>query len=104
MATCYTRAICATNGCGYEAISYCRYPVTRNGRQVMCNRRMCSRCCSANHHCPPHARIAPEQLLTICAACLTASCPAGLMVCATPAKTRSVTRTQYLSILSFGIL
>ena len=104
MTVCFTRAICDTNGCGYEAISYCRYPVTRHGRTTTCNRRMCSRCCSAGHHCPPHARIAPEQLIKICTACLTASCPSGDMVCTKPGANRLVTRATYLNLLSFGIL
>lgn len=101
---CQQRVICDTNGCGYPAVAYCRYPVTRRGRQVMCNRRICQRCASVNQHCPPHARIAPESLIQICTECLTASCPSGLHVCTKPGKTRLVTGAQWKTILSFGVL
>lgn len=99
------RVACSTAGCARQALYFCRYPVTRRGRTEHCRRPMCARCCSTDdRHCPPHARIAGEQLVKICAACLTSSCPSGDMVCTTPEKTRLVTRAQYRSILSFGIL
>lgn len=100
----YTRVPCSTTGCTKPAIYFCRFPVKRRGRTEQCRRPMCQRCSSSDRHCPPHARIAPEALIKICAACLTASCPAGLMVCTKPEATRLVTKGQYLSILSFGIL
>lgn len=101
---CSVRTACATVGCRKAATTFCRFPITRQGRQSYCNRPMCSTCAKGGRHCPPHARIAPEALITICSACLTASCPSGDMVCAAPGPRRQVTRAVYLNILSFGIL
>jgi len=105
MVACYKpRVICSTAGCTKAALYFCRYPVTRRGRTEQCRRPLCQRCSNDDRHCPPHSRIAGESLVKICSACFTASCPSGEMVCAAPGPARLVTRAQYLTNLSFGLL
>lgn len=104
MTVCYTRVRCDTTGCRGDAVHFCRYPVTRHGRQTTCNRRMCSRCADTDRHCPPHARSGKAQLVQICATCFSSSCAHGEIACHSPGKTRMVTTAQWKTLLSFGLL
>jgi hypothetical protein len=105
MSVCYRdRVRCQTSGCRHPAVVLCRYPVTRNGRAGTCSRQVCDRCAGADRYCPPHARIAGESLVKICAACYSSSCAHGELPCAKPGTARTVTIAQWKTLLSFGVL
>jgi len=113
---CYreSRPRCATVGCGGVGSKLCDFPVKRRGRDTTCNRRMCSRCAKSiggdQDFCPPHARAAEQnggQLVTVCAACLSASCAAredGFTCGRRDEGTKAITVQQWKAQLSFGVL
>lgn len=113
---CYREPVsrCATAGCRGVGTVLCDYPITRRGRQTTCSRRVCQACAKSvgnQDFCPPHARAIEQdggQLVTVCAACFSASCGEREQGYTCPARelvgTKTLTIAQWKSALSFGVL
>lgn len=100
----HVHAQCQTSGCRKPATVLCKFPVTRHGRSVQCNRHICAGCASRERYCPPHSRVAPEALVKICAVCYSSSCAHGELPCDRAGQTRMVNVAQWKTLLSFGAL
>lgn len=115
---CYREPVhrCATSGCAGAGVILCDYPVKRRGRTTSCNRRVCKACAARvgedQDFCPPHARMAAtpdgaQQLVTVCAACLSSSCAHREegYTCAgrEEAGTRVLTVADWKQQLAFGV-